>query len=123
MTDNNSDNILTPDDLSIADDEAVVQLNDGRYLITTDDSPSADGDAEEIPALPSLPTEEPYAISVLARFDTDEPATYAIGSDDVTQPFEEFLRWYAKQIAPDRPAEKVIAVLLSHTTFTATPDA
>ena len=117
MTDDNSDNILTPDDLSIADDEAVVKLNDGRYLITTDGSPSADGDAEEIPALPSLPTEEPYAISVLARLDTDEPATYAIGSDNVTQPVEGFLRWYAEQVAPERPAEEVVAVLLSHTTF------
>ncbi len=117
MTDRSSDDILTPDDLSIAGDEAVVQLNDGRYLIATDDSPSADGDAEETSALPSLPTEETYAVSVLARLDTDEPATYAIGSDDVTQPVEGFLRWYAEQVAPERPAEEVVAVLLSHTPF------
>ena len=121
MTDTDPDGVLNPDELAIEDSDDVVQLDEYRYLIAVDETD--DSEAKQDPTVPSLPAEDAYAISVLARFDGNEPATYMASSDDVTQPFEEFLRWYAKQIAPDRPAEKVIAVLLSHTTFTATLDA
>lgn len=57
-------------------------------------------------------TRQAYAVDLTVKTDNGI-ANRRIRSDDVREVFEGTLRWYAGQIAPDRPTEEVLDVLLS----------
>jgi hypothetical protein len=136
MTDDDvPDGVLSPDELE-PDDDRLRQLDERRYVISTDGEPgdepgarstpdvAADGAHEDRPPEDTGPSEGPldldaldgaYALAIRARTDGAAVEDCRIDTDDVSVAFESLLRWYADQVAEDTPHEEVLAVLLQHT--------
>lgn len=126
MSDENTENALSPDQLEPNDDQ-VRPLDENRYVVDPDgtdnshsvtdagDSPVADrtnGDTtEEFAALDGA-----YALEIRAQFGT-ERNTLAVETNDVSEAFESLLHWYAGHLAEDTPPEDVLAVLLANSTL------
>ncbi|MFC6940927.1 hypothetical protein ACFQE8_13310 [Salinirubellus sp. GCM10025818] len=120
------------------DDERVVVPTDGNATGTDDGSgstanPRSDRSSERAPRSPNdrgeagaspdgrggqaVPGTDPdpgaaYAVDVAVRTDHGR-ATESFRSNDVRVVFEEFLRWYAGRVDPDRDPESVLEVLLA----------
>lgn len=129
MTDDTPEGVLTPDELELPDDH-VTELDEGRYLVRSDgdarddgaseappvdaandrDPPTA-GDRNVEPADLRLDCEEAYAIAAQVKTDRGT-GQRTVRSNDVSEVFEEFVRWYAGRVAPDRSPEEVLAVLV-----------
>jgi hypothetical protein len=133
---------LSPDELDIEDDDSVVQLDSGRYVVGTDGRPSVpeqspedagqtrEADAELPPGdpSPSGPTDSGavnewleddlrgtsarYGFHVSAKSD-DAVSHQQMFSDDVGTVFDSLLRWYAQQLTTDTPVEDVLGILLT----------
>jgi hypothetical protein len=129
------DGVLSPDELE-PDDDRLRQLDERRYVVSTDADPEDDPEARPAPdvdvdgvhgdrppadagserdglALDEL--DGAYALAVRARTDGAAIEDCRIDTDDVSVAFESLLRWYADQVAEDTPPEEVLAVLLQHT--------
>jgi hypothetical protein len=118
MTDELPDGVLTPDELDLEpSDERIRRLGDDRYVVRTDDDPptgATDDAAPETVAAGTPPLDDvegAYAVALAARTDGDLE-TFRTASNDVRDPFEAMLRWYAERVAPDSPPEQVVSVLL-----------
>ncbi|MFT4891070.1 MAG: hypothetical protein ACI9YT_001992 [Halobacteriales archaeon] len=123
MSDDHTNNILSPDQLEL-DDEHIRPLNENRYVVSVDEksSPSsvADDRDELISGCASVnmtktlaDLEGAYAFEVHARFE-GKSDSLCIETNDVSEAFDSVLRWYAGKVADDTPPEDVIAVLLAN---------
>lgn len=129
--------VLSPDELDIRGGEDVVEIEEGRYVISPsggppmvsneprDDPSEADGsDAGE--ASPPELTEDVvhgflddrlaaadsmYAFDVTGRFE-DRTSQRSLFSNDVVTTFESLVVWYANHAASDTPVEDVVGILL-----------
>lgn len=118
------DDVLSPTEVEL-DGEHVRQLEDGRYVITTDNMGATQPDSREVRE--SIREEQESSKSATALTDLDgkyalvasmrtgmSENTFHIDTNDVSEAFESLLRWYARQVAGDRPPEEVIEVLLAN---------
>ncbi len=134
--------ILSPEELDIAEDEHVEQLDEDRFVVSPDaridDSPSKPasqpepGPAEtpKPPGPAGEPGTELSEASVhdwlrasfeggASRYGFDVTATFdgsvsqrRMASNDVVTIFESLVVWYAQQIDTDTPVEEILGILL-----------
>jgi len=129
--------ILSPEELDIADDEHVTEIDEGRYVVSpnerTDDSygnkPSNPARAPEPDPEPATPefsdanvhewlaeqmadTNARYCFDVTAKFDGDVDQQQ-LASNDIITVFETFMLWYGRQMDGSTPVEDVLGILLS----------
>ncbi|WP_245154585.1 DUF7500 family protein [Halorussus marinus] len=129
---------LSPDELDIEDDDSVVQLDSGRYVVGTDGRPSVpEQSTDELDPAPQEaadrsvdagPTDSGavkewleddlqgtsarYGFHVSAKSD-DAVSHQQMFSDDVGTVFDSLLRWYAQQLTTDTAVEDVLGILLT----------
>jgi|AntDeeMetagen285_2_1112576.scaffolds.fasta_scaffold14009_2 hypothetical protein len=129
--------ILSPDELDLDDDEHVEQIDDGRYVVSSDvrtdstasvsqSEPSPDRSREQPRPEPQFTdtsvhqwlhenledTNSQYGFDVTAKFDGTVSQQQMVSNDIVTV-FESLMLWYARQIDADTPVEEVLGILLS----------
>lgn len=128
--------VLSPDDLDITAEDSVVELDDGRYVISPGGSePNVTGQSgrqsgsprpgvEKISS-PSLSedvvhdwlkarldaADSKYGFDVTARFE-GSVSQRALFSNDVVTTFENLVVWYATHAGSDTPVEDVLGILL-----------
>lgn len=129
--------VLTPDDLDITAEESVVEIDDGRYVISPKGSePSVTDESmrERASTRPDVETESPtqslseddvhdwlkrrleaadskYGFDVTALFE-GTVSQRALFSNDVVTTFENLVVWYATHVGSDTPVEDVLGILL-----------
>jgi len=131
---------LAPDDLDIEDEENVVQLDEGRFVIGTDERPDVPDDAPDSGASgeadrPALDDPMPddgvdsgavkqwleddldgasarYGFHVAAKAE-GAVSHQQMFSDDVGTVFDGLLRWYAQQLTTETAVEDVLGILLT----------
>lgn len=128
--------VLTPDELEITDDERVVEIEDGRYVISsTGDRPAVPEDSVESEqgegeaGSRSDLDEEIYAslretvAAADARYGFDVTAKFGesvrrqeLFSNDVVTTFENLLVWYSQHVGGDTPVEEALGLLLVEST-------
>ncbi|WP_254273047.1 DUF7500 family protein [Haloarcula marina] len=130
--------ILSPEELDIADDEHVTEIDEDRYVVSpdvrTDDAygNQVDSDAtpepqpEPEPATPEFTdanvhrwlaeqmadSNGRYGFDVTAKFDGNVDQQQLVSNDIVTV-FESFMLWYGRQIDGSTAVEDVLGILLS----------
>lgn len=129
--------VLSPDELDISDEENVVELEEGRYVISpggsepavpsgSDDSSSrSHDDAEERESGSELTesdvhewiearlggADSKYAFDATASFE-GRVSQKTLFSNDVVTTFENLVVWYATHAGGDTPVEDVLGILL-----------
>lgn len=129
--------VLSPEELDISDEENVVEIEEGRYVISPGNrGPNVPGglsdefgvsgrdEAEVDPdgALTEVEVHEwiedrlaaadsKYAFDVTANFE-GHLAQKALFSNDVVTTFENLVVWYATHAGGDTPVEDVLGILL-----------
>lgn len=118
MTDKTPEEVLDPDDLELPD-ERVAEIDDGRYVIDVADSasesssPPTDSSTDSRTSLRELrQLADAYAVTAAVKTDRGVAET-SIRSDDISETFESFVRWYAGRIDSSSSPEEVLAVLAS----------
>ena len=129
--------VLSPEELDIGDDEHVEEIDEGRYVVSSDvrtGSVSTATDVDETTDVPPRRTREQptysdaavhewlhenlddtnsrYGFDVTAKFD-GEVSQQQLVSNDIVTVFESLMLWYARQIDEDTPVEEVLGILLS----------
>jgi len=123
--------ILHPEDLGVEDEEEVEELDENRFLVSTDAESEADSTIDD-PADFELPEEdemdasgprtplsaigEQYGVDVAVKAEGTVDST-RITSNNVVEAFEELLVWYARQVDESTPPEEVIEILLVESGF------
>jgi len=131
--------ILSPEELDIADDEHVREIDEGRYVVSSDvledegPAPGPARDSIEGPAAGSgtdpgtttldeatvhewlhdhmAASSSRYAFDVTATFD-GRVSHQQMASNDIVTVFESMLLWYARQVDSGTPVEEVLGILL-----------
>lgn len=129
--------VLSPDDLDITAEESVVEIDDGRYVISPEGvEPSVTDQSmrERGPTRPDVETESrtqslseddvhdwlegrleaadsKYGFDVTALFE-GTVSQRALFSNDVVTTFENLVVWYATHVGSDTPVEDVLGILL-----------
>lgn len=129
--------VLSPEELDISDEENVVELEEGRYVISpgshepkvpsgldASSEPSATGDEPGEPGdeLTEADVHEwiesrlrdadsKYAFDATASFE-GRISQKALFSNDVVTTFENLVVWYATHAGGDTPVEDVLGILL-----------
>ena len=131
--------ILSPEELDIADDEHVTEIDDGRYVVSPDARSDDDyGNAPSAPTPAPEPEPEPepeapefsqatvhewladqmaesnarYGFDVTAKFD-GEVDQQKLASNDIVTVFESFMLWYGRQMDGSTDVGDVLGILLS----------
>jgi len=129
--------ILSPEELDIGDDEHVTELDEGRYVVSsdarTDDTRNVATEAASDPEPEPEPDDTPeftdasvhewlaeqleasnarYGFDMTAKFDGNVDQQRLVSNDIVTV-FESLMLWYARQIDGSTPVEEVLGILLS----------
>ncbi|WP_226011979.1 DUF7500 family protein [Halomicrobium salinisoli] len=131
--------ILSPEELDIADDEHVTEIDDGRYVVSPDvrtdagrqraptpepePDPTTNRGPDPTPELTDASVHEwledrfaennsRYGFDVTAKFDGSVSQQQLVSNDIVTV-FESLLLWYARQVDSETPVEEVLGILLS----------
>jgi hypothetical protein len=133
--------VLAPEELDIAEDDHVTQIDDGRYVVSPETRPA--DDPREVDESPEETEQVDVAESAggpdldrgtvhdwladdlgraTSRYGFDVTATFGDGvsqrrmvSNDVVTIFENLVLWYAQQIDADTPVEEVLGILLLET--------
>ncbi|WP_144901588.1 DUF7500 family protein [Halobellus captivus] len=121
------DGVVRPDDLDYTVSERVAELEEGRYVIATDndDSPSVDTSQEEGSVSEDergtlarqqmnryvSDREGAYGFALTAAFN-GEVAQHERFTDDVATAFGELVQWYVEQIDTEASPSEAIGILL-----------
>jgi len=130
--------VLSPDELDISDEENVVEIEEGRYVISPGsrepkvpsglkDPPDRSGmegedsgdsgaeltetDVHEWIEARLAGADSKYAFDVTASFE-GHTSQKALFSNDVVTTFENLVVWYATHAGGDTPVEDVLGILL-----------
>jgi len=131
--------VLAPEELDIADDEHVEQLEEGRFVVssearseagrraaepepdsrpdpepepTAEPTPDLDGDAVHAWLRESFAdSHSKYGFDITAAFD-GAVEQRRMASNDVVTIFESLILWYAQGIDEDTPVEEILGILL-----------
>lgn len=118
--------VLSPNELDIADDDSVTELEEGRYVISAGGGPppasrsgssGSDQRVNERAVHEWLTerlenTETRHGFDVTTKIDGDI-ARKRVLSDDVVETFDALLEWYARQVGEDVAAAQVLGILLA----------
>lgn len=134
--------VLKPGDLDITERENVLELEEGRFVISPSGQPnpppgdhneridSVDGEArtdEKFTRMqPNLGEEHGrrdmdrrlansggrYGFSISAKFD-DRIVHRRLSSNDIVTTFEQLLLWFAEQVDDETPVDEVLGILLA----------
>ncbi len=133
--------ILSPEELDIADDEHVTQLDEGRFVVSPETRETNDSQQQQQPQQPQ-PSPDPqpeqsestvaeldqehvhqwlresfegpgsrYGFDVTATFD-GSVSQRRMASNDVVTIFESLVLWYAQQVDNNTPVEEILGILL-----------
>lgn len=137
LADDTEGTVLAPNELDITEDQHVVELDDGRYLISPEDEVDATQTVTHTSASAETspnPTPEADADAIHgwladrlesadARYGFDVTAVFEgtvvhqeLFSNDVIATFENLLVWYAQHVSGDTPVEDVLGILLAEST-------
>lgn len=126
----NPETIFDPEELEIADNDAVEKRGEGRYVVSTDgtaidpsvpeeerESADGGGDADHLAALGAELADNStrHALAVAVR-DGDETSTLRAGGEP-PDALESVLRRYARTVEPDRPADETLRAILADSTL------
>jgi len=131
--------ILSPEELDLADDDHVTQIDEGRFVVSPDVRDDSDG---KYGGRPSMPEPEPeskpephtpeftdgnvhewlaeqmadsnarYGFDVTAKFD-GEVDQQQLTSNDIVTVFETLMLWYGRQMDGSTDVQDVLGILLS----------
>lgn len=106
--------VLSPSDLDIADSEYVAEIEEGRYVVSTDESAPDPNLAEKrVETRSSLdPTAARYGLDIEVTID-GSVSSYRTHSDDIVTMFSELVRWYATQVDSDLDPNRVLEILVA----------
>lgn len=129
--------ILSPEELDIADDEHVTQIDEGRYVVSSeertdstagnrvptnqgprnapepDDTPEfTEANVHEWLADQMADSNARYGFDMTAMFDGDVDQQRLVSNDIITV-FESLMLWYARQMDGSTPVAEVLGILLS----------
>ena len=130
--------ILSPEELDIADDDHVTQIDEGRYVVSPEIRDDDDNEPSTVsrsgPAAEPKPEAESrefndsdvhawlaeqmarsnasYGFDVTAKFDGDVDQQQ-LTSNDIVTVFETMMLWYGRQLDGSTPVEDVLGILLS----------
>ena len=129
--------ILSPEELDIADDDHVTQLDEGRFVVSPDTRDTNDTQQQQSTPQPQPQPEQTestaseldqeqvhqwlresfegpgsrYGFDVTATFD-GSVSQRRMASNDVVTIFESLILWYAQQIDNNTPVEEILGILL-----------
>lgn len=131
--------VLSPDELDITAEDAVVEIEDGRYVISPSGEQPRIADPENVDPAPAKdPSTGPsvsgeaahgalverlrmadakYGFDITARFE-GTISQRELFSNDVVTTFENLIVWYATQAGSDTPIEDVLGILLLESNLT-----
>lgn len=121
--------VVRPEELDYTASERVAELDEGRYVVATDDeaTPSVDGDGEGDGDGDEADERGQLARQQMARYVSDRDADYGVAltaafdgdvgqhehfSDDVATAFGELASWYVSQIDTETSAPEALGILL-----------
>lgn len=130
-----NDEVLTPEELDITEDERVAEIEEGRYVISsTGDKPQVPEDATEavsrsVADSSDIPddviyewlrdnvrnADARYGFDVTAKFG-DAVRRQELFSNDVVTTFENLLVWYSQHVGEDTSVEEALGILLVEST-------
>ncbi|QIB73806.1 hypothetical protein GL213_10100 [Halogeometricum borinquense] len=122
--------IIGPRELDYTESSRVAELEEGRFVVATDNdgTPNVDAD-DEIPSEEERTIEErgKFASQQMARYVSDRDADFGFAltasfeesieqrelfSDDVATAFGDIAQWYASQVEADASPAEVLGILL-----------
>ncbi|ADJ15019.1 DUF7500 family protein [Halalkalicoccus jeotgali] len=106
------DGVLSPSDLDLADSEYVAEIDDGRYVVSTDRTVPEPSGAETSDDSHRFDSGARYEVVIEGRFD-GETSNHRTGSDDVVATFSDLLRWYAREVDDELDPERVLGILVA----------
>ncbi len=112
--DDRDEGVLSTSDLDIADSEYVAEIEEGRYVVSTDESapdPTLAGNRTE-PRSSLDPEADRYGIDIEVSIN-GSVSTYRTHSDDIVTAFSDLVRWYATQVGSDLDPSRVLAILVA----------
>ena len=129
--------VLSPDELDFTDAESVLQLEEGRFVISpsgtlpevtahgtetgTDHRSDAGEPTPDTHHASERTGRDPdplrdsgarYGFRIAAKFD-DRVAHHSVVSNDIVTTFEQLLVWYARGVDDGTPIEDVLGILLA----------
>lgn len=123
--------VLSPEELDITEDERVEELEQGRYVISSEEEDPepidvADASEPDGAGAPADLTEsdvhawlEDHVSGTGSQYGFDITALFEgsvdrreLFSNDVATSFESLLIWYAQHVGDDTPVEEVVGILL-----------
>ncbi|MBV0924283.1 hypothetical protein KTS45_08720 [Halomicroarcula limicola] len=129
--------ILSPEELDIAEDEHVTEIDEGRYVVSSDvrtdegslpasAEPTPEPELEPEPATPEFSdanvhdwlaeqladSNTRYGFDVTAKFD-GEVDQQQLTSNDIVTVFESLMLWYGRRMDGSTDVEDVLGILLS----------
>ena len=129
--------ILSPEELDLADDDHVTQIDEGRFVVSPDvrddsddkyggqpsmpgpeskpepDTPAfTDGNVHEWLAEQMADSNARYGFDVTAKFD-GEVDQQRLASNDIVTVFETLMLWYGRQMDNSTDVQDVLGILLS----------
>jgi len=131
--------ILSPEELDLADDDHVTQIDEGRFVVSPDVRDDTDDKYGGRPSMPEPgpePKSEPhtpeftdgnvhewlaeqmadsnarYGFDVTAKFD-GEVDQQQLTSNDIVTVFETLMLWYGRQMDGSTDVQDVLGILLS----------
>lgn len=134
--------VLKPGDLDITERENVLELEEGRFVISPSGQPNPppsdnddriesvdDGDRTDEISVEKPPNPDGdhvrrdaglrlancggrYGFSISAKFD-DRIVHRRLSSNDIVTTFEQLLLWFAEQVDDETPVDEVLGILLA----------
>lgn len=121
--------IVGPRELDYTESSRVAELDEGRFVVATDNDGTPNVDDEEVPSEEDRTIEErgTFASQQMARYVSDRDADYGFAltaafegsiaqrelfSDDVATAFGDIVTWYATQVDGDASDAEVLGILL-----------
>jgi hypothetical protein len=106
-----NDGVLSPEDLEL---EETQKLDENRHVVPVDDEATAEDSStrkgHDTEGYDTVNPKKAYSVTATVRTPDGEDS-FETASNDVTEFFEEFLRWYLGRIAPEEEPEEALEVL------------
>jgi hypothetical protein len=104
-----NDAILSPEDLEL---EETERIDENRHVVPVEDEGSEETISERKTARDRMSeTQKAYIMTATVRT-PDGEGSFETASNDVTEFFEDFLRWYLSRITYDEEPEEALRVLV-----------
>lgn len=117
-----NDGVLSPSDLDIGDSEYVAEIDEDRYVVSTDKSPPEPTRFEETSRSSLDPEAARYGLDIEVTIE-ENVSSYCTHSDDIIAVFSDLIRWYATQVDSDLDPTMVLRILIAESDLAIGPPA